>query len=307
LTAASLIALDWGTTSARAYRMSAGGAVSDVRSAPLGIAQLQAGRYAEALDQLLGDWRDEPAPRIACGMIGSRQGWVEAPYVACPAPLASLAAGLAPTANGELWVVPGASTRDAHGVPDVMRGEETQIVGAVGDSEARTLVALPGTHGKWACVEAGRIVDFRTYLTGELWKLLLSHSILGRLAAVPAENTAPGPGFARGVARGLGPGDLAHDVFGARTLALMGELAADDVSDWLSGLMIGREVRDARAFARTHGYDELRVRLVGEDALVARYAAALAQSGAAVLPSPPHAAAAGLWRIASQAGIVGAR
>ena len=305
MTSAALVAIDWGTSSARAYRMAATGDVIEARQAPLGILNVTAGRFADALTELLGDWSDERAPRIACGMIGSRQGWVEAPYIECPAPLAALAGGLARTGGGELAIVPGACTRDAHGIPDVMRGEETQIVGGVAPNEERVLLALPGTHSKWACVDAGRIADFMTFMTGEMWNVLLAHSILGRLAVAAGSHTpAPGPGFARGVERGLGPGNLAHDAFGARTLALMGELAGEDVADWLSGLMIGREIRNARTFAQRHGYDGARVRLIGEDALVSRYAAALELADIRVERAPTYAAALGLWRIAAQAGMV---
>jgi 2-dehydro-3-deoxygalactonokinase len=305
MTSSALIAIDWGTTSARAYRMDARGNVLAAFAAPLGIQQVPDGRYREALDQLLGKWRDEQAPRLACGMIGSRQGWVEAPYVPCPVRLADLADGIVRTPDHALAVVPGASTRNVYGIPDVMRGEETQIVGGVAEHEERVLVAMPGTHSKWACVEAGRLVDFMTFMTGEMWHVLLAHSILGRLAVPPPAGAPPiGPGFAKGVARGLGPGNLAHDAFGARTLVLAGELEGSEVADWLSGVMIGREVRNARTWAQRHGYDGARVRLIGEDALVARYAQALTQADVAVERTESHAAAIGLWRIAMRAGLV---
>jgi 2-dehydro-3-deoxygalactonokinase len=305
LTATALIAIDWGTTSVRAYRVDATGTVLDSRSAPLGVQNVQDGRFRDALSTLLADWRNDRAPRIGCGMIGSRQGWIEAPYVACPATLADLIAGLVAVPEGALTVVPGVRTRDASGVPDVMRGEETQIVGAADEREERVLAALPGTHSKWAFVASGRILDFMTFMTGELWSVLLTHSILGRLATNAAQAQGIGPAYASGVARGLGPGSLAHDLFGARTLALTGDLAGDDVADWLSGLMIGREVRNARTWARRQGYDRACVRLIGDDALVARYEVALMQADIAVERAHPHAAAHGLWRIAARAGIVG--
>ena len=304
MAATALIAIDWGTTSARAYRVDAAGAVLDSRSAPLGIQNVQDGRFGDALATLLADWRHDRAPRIACGMIGSRQGWIEAPYVGCPATLADLIAGIVSAPAGALAVVPGVQTRDAYGLPDVMRGEETQIVGAVDEREERVLAALPGTHSKWAFVASGRIVDFLTLMTGEIWSVLLRHSILGRLAT-PPPTQGVGPAYAKGVARGLGAGNLTHDMFGARTLALTGELAGEDVSDWLSGLMIGREVRNARTWAQRDGYDGARVRLIGDDALVTRYALALAQADVTVERAHPHAAAHGLWRIAVRTGIVG--
>src|SRR4029450_9608768 len=170
----------------------------------------EGGRYAEALAALLGDWADDCAPRLACGMIGSRQGWVEAPYVACPASLDALATGLARVQTAALTIVPGLVTRDRHGVPDVMRGEETQLLGAVAADEA-VLAVLPGTHSKWARVECGTVVDFATWMTGELFAALLDHSILGRMAE---RGAAPSPqAFARGVQRGLDDGALAHDIF----------------------------------------------------------------------------------------------
>jgi 2-dehydro-3-deoxygalactonokinase len=189
-------------------------------------------------------------------------------------------------------------------MPDVMRGEETQIVGGVDEREERVLLAMPGTHSKWACVEHGRLLDFMTFMTGEMWDVLLAHSILGRLAVAAPAGGGVGPGFAKGVARGLGPGNLAHDAFGARTLVLAGELDGTEVADWLSGVMIGREVRNARTWAQRHGYDGARVRLIGEHALVERYEVALRHGDVAVERADPHAAAHGLWRVAVRAGLL---
>ncbi len=300
--ATALIAIDWGTTSARAYCLGATGDVIAQRAVPMGVLQVQQGCFPEALSHLLGDWHDVAAPRLACGMVGSRQGWREAPYVDCPAPLAAVAAGIIRTDDGALAIVPGVRTRDGNGIPDVMRGEETQLAGAVSGSEDRVLAVLPGTHCKWALVEKGRLVDFATFMTGEMYDVLLNHSILGRLAQPAAEQ--PGPGFQRGVARGLGAGGLSHDLFGARTLVLTGEMAPHEVPDWLSGLLIGREVRNARAWAQRQGCDGARVRLVGADALVARYAAAMTLAGVSLEQAPAHAAALGLWRIAQLASLV---
>ena len=300
--ATALIAIDWGTTSARAYCLGTAGEAIAMRTVPLGVLQVQEGCFPEALAALLGDWHDVVAPRLACGMVGSRQGWREAPYVDCPAPLATLAAGIVHTADRSLAIVPGVRTRDSNGIPDVMRGEETQLAGAIDEREDRVLAVLPGTHCKWALVERGRLVDFATYMTGEMYSVLLNHSILGRLAQPAAAE--PGPAFAHGVTRGLGAGGLSHDLFGARTLVLMGELAPRDVPDWLSGLLIGREVRNARIWAQRQGSDGARVRLVGADALLTRYAVAMTQAGIAVEHAPPDAAALGLWRIAQHAALV---
>jgi 2-dehydro-3-deoxygalactonokinase len=309
MAATALIGIDWGTTSARAYRIAADGGVVDSRAAPLGIQRLGGLSFPEAFAQLLGDWRDVSAPRLACGMVGSRQGWVEAAYVACPAALPALAAALVRTGGDEMAIVPGVTTRDAAGVPDVMRGEETQIIGAVAPDADRVLTVLPGTHSKWTRVEHGRIVDFATFMTGEVYAVLIEHSILGRLAQAPAgtgksKDGGTGAAFRRGAERGLASGGLTHDIFGARTLALMGELAPDEVADWLSGLLIGREIRTARSWAFRAGYDASRVCVIGADALADRYIAALGFAEVTAERGPQQAAALGLWRIAQAAGLL---
>jgi len=299
----ALIAIDWGTTSARAYRLDAAGGLLAARSAPLGIKAVPDGGFGAALVALLGDWHEDAVPRIACGMIGSRQGWIEAPYVACPADLAALAGMLTDTPGGELAIVPGARCVDAAGVPDVMRGEETQLAGAVRGDEARVLAVLPGTHSKWAIVERGVLVDFATFMTGELYAILLANSILGRMAGAGTGSAAAGgAAFSRGVARGSAGDGLAHAVFGARTLALAGELAPDDVGDWLSGVLIGDEIRAARGWARERGADAAVVRVIGDDAIVARYIDALRAAGVRAEAGPAAAAAHGLFRIARHAG-----
>jgi len=302
----ALIALDWGTSVARAYRVDPHGDVIDARSAPLGIAQLADTSFPAAFAQLLGAWSDDPAPRLACGMVGSRDGWREVPYLRCPVSLEMLATKLTEIPSARLKIVPGVATRDAAGLPDVMRGEETQVAGAIDIEEERTLAVTPGTHSKWIRIERGRIVDFLTFMTGELYALLIAHSILARFArdSLPASET-PGSAFLRGVDRGLGAGVLVHDMFGARTLVLHGELAGEQAADWLSGLLIGREVRNARTWAHRHGDDAAKIRLIGNETLVARYAAACARAEIGVERARPDAAARGLWQIALAAGLIG--
>jgi 2-dehydro-3-deoxygalactonokinase len=299
----ALVAIDWGTSAARAYCVDAGGRVQAARSVPLGIKHVRDGRFEPALAKLLGDWSANPAPRIACGMIGSRQGWVEAPYVDCPASLTALADRIVHAPQDALTIVPGVATRDAAGTADVMRGEETQLLGAIGPDEPGVLAVLPGTHSKWARVEHGRVVDFTTFMTGDLSGVLIVPSMLGRLAGHEPGRFSR-DAFSRGVARGLAAGELAHDIFGARTLALTGALASDDVADWLSGLLIGREVRAARAWALHAGIDPSVVRVIGADALIERYALAMTDAGILVERGTADAAALGLWRIAVRAGLV---
>jgi 2-dehydro-3-deoxygalactonokinase len=304
--AAALIAIDWGTTSARAYRLDAGGQILDARSAPLGVQQVSAGGFPAALKALLGDGFDADVPLLACGMIGSRQGWIEAPYIRCPARLEEIAANLSSVPGTRLAIVPGLICHDADGVPDVMRGEETQILGALGDRQpsAPCLIVLPGTHSKWARIGAGGIEAFATFMTGELYALLRDHSILGRLATAGAGDDNA---FVRGVRMSLrDAGALPHDVFSARTLALTGALAPDGVADYLSGLLLGAEIAAARRWAhRDAGGDEA-VTLVGDAALCARYRRALVLAGFKTVSGHSEAAARGLWRIARQAGMLSA-
>ncbi len=239
-------------------------------------------------------------------MIGSRQGWVEAPYVACPAPLERLAQELVRTPDGALAIVPGVSGRDPNGVPDVMRGEETQVVGALADDAAATLVVLPGTHSKWALAGHGRIETFASFMTGEVYAVLKTHSILGRLmtdAAAPS-NAAFLRGVRAALASNVSAGALLHQLFGARTLALFDELAAADIADYLSGLLIGSEVVAGRAWAASCGAGRDEVTLIGAPALAQRYELALREAGVEVRGGDPAAAARGLWRVARAAAIV---
>jgi 2-dehydro-3-deoxygalactonokinase len=174
---AALIGIDWGTSNRRAWLFDRGGAVIAVRRDENGIAKDDAPRFAEGLDLLVKDW--PRLPTLMAGMIGSRNGWLEAPYVQCPAGLAEIAARLVPVGDrADLAIVPGLSL--AAGLGDVMRGEETQIVGLVGSGPS--LAVLPGTHSKWARVTDDRINSFRTFPTGELFAAILDHTVVGMLA-----------------------------------------------------------------------------------------------------------------------------
>jgi len=301
---ARLLALDWGTSSARAYWLGAEGVVLDQSEAPLGVQKVSDGDFASALSRICRSRRSD-LPVIACGMIGSRQGWVEAPYRDCPADFDAIAAALTPVPGTPVQIVPGLLCRDAEGVPDVMRGEETKIVGTLEQGLAqRGVVLMPGTHSKWALVAAGAVQSFMSFMTGEIYAVLREHSILGRLAT--ANGGTPDDGsFARGVRHSLRQGAaLTHDVFSARTLALTGELAPGGISDYLSGLLIGAELGAARTWLAANEAQALAVTLLGDDALVSRYSAALRLAGIDASVGPETAAARGLWRIARHARLV---
>ena len=242
-------------------------------------------------------------PRLACGMIGSRQGWVEAPYVACPGSLDALARGIVRSEGGALSIVPGLSCRHADGVPDVMRGEETQIAGALATTQARPSPSFRVlTASGRSCERA--IIAFTTHMTGEVFAVLRDHSILGRMLA-SAEAGFAAEAFARGVRRGHErSGEILHLLFGVRTMTLQDDLAPQQASDYLSGLLIGSEIAAGRSWAASEGVPLDSAVLIGSGALCARYAAALRATGGEARIAPEDAAARGLWRIARAAAIV---
>ena len=297
---ALLIALDWGTTNLRASLLGAGGAVLDRRSAAGGVMAVPDRRFEEALRALCGDWIDtHRCPLVASGMIGSRQGWVEVPYLDAPATLQAAAARLQPVplAGGALLhIVPGLLCTGPDGQADVMRGEETQLWGA--DLAAGEVCVLPGTHSKWAWMGPDAAIErFQTYMTGELYAVLVQHSILGRLMSPGA---ARPQALADGARLGLAEhAHLTHLVFAARTAGLTVRRQADELPDFLSGLLIGAEIGSARQRGAPAA-----VTLLGEAALCERYLLALELAGLAVRPAPADATTRGQWRVALAAGLV---
>ena len=301
-----LIALDWGTSSLRAFLMGAGGSVLAQKAAPHGIMNLPQGGFAAAFASVAGEWLAiGPGLKVlASGMVGSAQGWRIAPYCQGPTGLAALAAGLVrvPTGLGpELHIVPGISMDQPR--PEVMRGEETQIFGALSLHPAlgaQARFVMPGTHCKWVSVRQSGIAGFQTFMTGELFAALKGHTILGRPARDAGEDpTGDDVAFIRGlsVARDSTQG-IAPLLFSARTLVLAGQLPAADSPDYLSGLLIGDELRSALR------PDAGALALIGEAALCARYRQALTLFGAPDARVITGATEAGLWQIAQHAGLV---
>ena len=289
----ALISVDWGTSSFRAYLVDASGQASDVIPDGKGALALQRGEHEAYIADRLEAWRTRfpDLPIVASGMVGARQGWLEAPYVACPAGAVEIAAATV-MAPGGVRILPGMSCLDTHGAPDVMRGEETQILGAGGDG----VFVLPGTHSKWARVVGGRIVAFATYMTGEVYAVLKSHSVLGRMMAPPQE----GEGFALGLeaARTLEhPGDLLHAAFRARTYGLFGTIAPDQLGEYLSGLLIGSEIVAGARGAKS-------AIVIGAADLAARYITAGARLGVAMAPAAENCATLGQIEVLKQLGIL---
>ncbi len=265
--AEGFIAVDWGTTNRRAYRLDPDGRCGEEFEDDRGVLSVPDGDFGGAVAEIrsrLGD-----LPLLLAGMIGSNRGWIEAPYVPCPAGLGELAGALV-WADEQTAIVPGVcDPRRA----DVMRGEEVQLLGAIAEGTVPpdALVCHPGTHNKWVEVAGGRIATFRTIMTGELFNLLREHSVLSDLLAEPAE---PGDAFEAGVRDGLA-GDVQAQLFSIRARVLLGKARREDAPSYTSGLLIGGDVR--------LGFESIaaspQVMVMGRPELTRLYAAAIAIAG----------------------------
>ena len=307
-----LIAVDWGTSSLRAWHFDAAGTVVAQHRSDQGLLKVAPGGFADVLRTAVGEWLRDDSVVLMSGMVGSRQGWAEARYVAAPCGADELAASLTEVSfDCRCLIVPGVMQRGL-AAPDVMRGEETQLVGlAAGNAQADNaratsgLAVLPGTHSKWVWREAGRITWFRTFMTGELFDLLCQHSLLGR--SMPATQIDPG-GFALGLAQAHAPGGLLEKLFTLRARWLLGELTTEQQRGCLSGLLLGTELADAlSALAREAGPAAAMARradLIASPALAEVYATLLTSAGFEVQVADESAAARGLQRIAQQARLL---
>ena len=299
MTTTALIAVDWGTTHLRGALLDGAGNVLEERTSPQGILQVPPGQFAAVLQALTGDWAGSgSALTLISGMAGSQQGWVEAPYCPCPAGFDEVAAKLVwitpePGLNGascRIAIVPGLSCEPRQ-APDVMRGEEIQIFGALQLLGLQDGVfVLPGTHSKWAQVLGGRVVSFRTFMTGEVYALLSQHSILSKTidATAPLDVSA----FLQGVGQAMAGGGLLHNAFSARTLSLFARRTAAELASCLSGIVIGEELK---ANPVLPGFD---VTLIGSDVLTARYALAFDHLGVTSRRLGSECAWAGLYALA---------
>ena len=291
-----MIAVDWGTTHVRAWRLSDDGRVVERRARTEGVMVVAPGAFPAILEELAGSWMVEGAgPVFMCGMVGSRQGWLEVPYVACPASLADIAGGVREVrwgSNRSAFVCPGLVCRDDMGIADVLRGEECKALGAIPQlGIASTDLCMPGTHSKHLRVRNGVIEGFTTHMTGELFAILGKHSILGRL--MEGEELDP-RAFDEGLRRSRDPEGLLHHLFGARARALLGEMPATSIAGYVSGMLIGHEIGAAR---RMHDAVVIAAPDLGE-----LYVRALAATGCEASLLDPDVAATGLFRIAQERG-----
>jgi 2-dehydro-3-deoxygalactonokinase len=298
MSAPAYIAGDWGTSNLRLRLCAADGVALESRQGP-GAADSR-GRFAEVFDELTADWRARHGalPSLLCGMAGSTFGWREAPYLPCPEELDSVAGSLV-AARADVHIVPGMRCTNPLGGPDVMRGEETQLLGAIAAmpalSHGRRLVCMPGTHTKWVALHDGTVIEFLTVPTGEVFKLLCEHSVLVRDRAAPIEHRAPD--FERGLADVARHPEVSvlHRLFQSRSLRLDGQLTAESAPSWTSGVLVGTDVVGALPlFASSEGP----VHIIADPLLGALYAAALAKFGrASALIPGDEAAFAGLARV----------
>lgn len=250
----AMIAVDWGTTNRRAWALDATGDVLAERGDGEGLLAVKQGGFARSFADFARPWLTggRKLPVVMCGMVGSKLGWSEAPYIAAPADLAGLAGNLHRVpfeGDAHVVIVPGVSCRE-QGVPDVMRGEECQVLAVLAERRLdEATLLLPGTHSKWVRVEESRLVSFRTYMTGEIYNALTSS---GTLAQLMEKGDADAEAFLAGVRRAgeAGSGALTHLLFGVRTLGLFGEMPRASLASYLSGLLIGAEMTDAVAWSK---------------------------------------------------------
>lgn len=294
----AFIALDWGSTSFRAYLADSTGRVLETIAAPEGILSIVDGQFEAALEKHIGRW-DKRLPVMAAGMITSRQGWIELPYLPCPASAADLAAALhhhTTTSGRNIAFATGLSYRAPNGMPDVMRSEEVQVFGSL-DLGLNHFVT-PGTHSKWITTAGDRLMSYQTYVTGEVFAALRNHTILGRLMKDGPEDEAA---FARGVTAALeDPAGFLHRIFSARSLGLFGEIEPESIASYLSGQVVGTEVAHA---IRDNPRDAEYV-VLASPGIGGRYMKAIGIAGLKVRYGDPAAIVKGLAIIAHKAGII---
>jgi 2-dehydro-3-deoxygalactonokinase len=294
------VLLDWGTTNFRAFLVKSDGSIIDEKEGDRGIQSVAKGEHERVVSEALASWRAEYGPLdiLAAGMIGSRNGWIEMPYVPTPAAAADLAAACRTIelAEGDrLTFLPGLTDPTAFPFPDVMRGEETQLVGF--GLMRDMIVVLPGTHAKWAEIRNGRIERFRTFVTGEIYTTLANHSFLSKVAT--AERDHATAAFAKGVALAqeecARAGGLLTRLFAVRTGWLAGTTTPDEMKSRLSGLIVGWEFVEARAGGWFKEGDTIAV--VGDDDLVEVYERVATAFGLELAPAPADAAIRGALAI----------
>lgn len=279
---ADWVAVDWGTSNLRAWGIAADGGVAFEKSSHKGMGRLTRADFPGALSELLagiGPERPGPIDVLICGMAGARQGWMEAPYLEAPTDLRGLLAGAVrpemPDNRLAPAILPGVCQKA--GADDVMRGEETQLLGLAALTPGFSgVVCLPGTHSKWARLSGTRVEHFSTAMTGEMFEVLRTQSVLRHSLDGDLDGPGRAEGFASGAEAGLAhPERLLGTLFQVRAASLLSGRQPDWCAGYLSGLLIGAEVGGNR-----HLIGDRPVPLIGSPALCALYARVLEMAGA---------------------------
>ncbi|MBL4646634.1 MAG: 2-dehydro-3-deoxygalactonokinase [Rhizobiales bacterium] len=299
---AHMIAIDWGTTNCRATLLDAKGDALETRQSPEGAGGLNPSEFEAVFDRIVDGWPDVPA--WVCGMAGSRQGWQEALYLACPTALGELATQTTPikTSSGRsVQIVSGLLFEDGHGQADIMRGEETQIAGLLASQpDFVGLAIMPGTHCKWVEVRQSRVLRFQTFLTGELYALLATHSILRHSLATDSKIDANNPAFLKGLDDTFsGKVPLMSGLFQIRAQDVLNNVQQEESAARLSGMMIGAEFAAAKASGLLNNVQNACI--IGGSSLAPLYAKACENAGLNAKPlSGLDISTAGLWNLAQQ-------
>jgi 2-dehydro-3-deoxygalactonokinase len=276
---AAFALVDWGTTNLRVWLTDPAGKPVAEETTADGMGALARDQFAPVLERVLdGLGAAHDLPVMICGMAGSRQGWREAPYASSPVNLADLAAHSVAFQSHQrlIRIVPGIARKDVSR-PDVMRGEETQLLGLnVVKNVSSGLACLPGTHSKWVKLANNAVVDFATVMTGELYALLRQHSILRHSTGEDAKVSATDPVFLQYVQIGLSKEGGLGRLFSIRAASLVNNTTAEQSSAALSGLLIGTEIRDASAILDRPSGD---IHIIGSGSLGPLYQAALSIAG----------------------------
>lgn len=298
----TLIGIDWGTTTFRAYLYDQSAAHVDMISSAAGIMQERTPDFEDVLYDQLGAWleRYPKIPIIASGMITSKQGWVETPYLPCPASLEDLGKTLTAfrlREGRDIHFVAGISQLQP--APNIMRGEETQMAGLAYSKPI--LAVLPGTHSKWIWMANERISHFATFITGELFTALTEHTILGRLIVDKKDPASFRLGVEQGYRSSAKTGGILSLLFGARAKPILELMQPEAVYDYISGLLLGTEVKEAAELGVEEGIEPL---VCGSSALVRRYREALQICGFRASVAAQDTASRGLYMIAGEAGLI---
>lgn len=294
-----LIGVDWGSTRFRAYLLGEDGSLLDKVENDQGIFAHKQVNHEEILYRSCEKWlrRMPEMPVLMAGMIGSRNGWFETGYLSCPVSVDSLTANIIPLPDlysHPVYVVPGISALAVSGLPDVIRGEETQIFGVVDASSANNLmVCVPGTHSKWVQVENNKISHFSTFVTGEIFAAIRH---CGSISSILTEGVSDPDAFMDGVGASQHAGGLLNHLFSVRACAVTNRNALNLNHSYLSGLLIGAEIKSAlEIYPGTS-----KILVLGTDALIHDYNSAFSGLGIAVSSSTSEQAfIKGLWKLAN--------